>query len=239
MITEIQSKIMKIRYLAHVGCLSAAILCTTGCVTNQTAHYPTKFRTTDGRTAEIGRRTPVDDGWSFREPHMNKCWIGSDFNFNGYDTLLILPTLSAVQPQSPEEGYMVAAAKENLVIELTRLFRVRNLFTNIVTQESQITPGARVLKLENTITEFEKGSFTARDWAGLFGAGQPVLGVAGSMTEAGKPVFTFEARRSGVSAGAHVFQMSGEDIQVQDIRSMALDITDFAAAIAGIYQPKN
>jgi len=45
------------------------------------------------------------------------------------------------------------------------------------------------------------------------------------MTGADKPLFTFEARRSGVSAGARmsgVF-MKDEDIQMEDIRSMVLD----------------
>lgn len=229
-------------YSIYVVFLCAAILSGAGCSTtnNNGEHFSTKYRTTDGRTADIGGRTATDGGgWSFKEPHMDRCWIASDFNFNGYDTLLILPTLSTVQPEDPEAERMLAAASDNLVIELTRLFRTRNLFANIATQESQTTPGARVLKLENTITEFKKGSFAARDWAGLFGAGQPVLTVVGNMTDAGKPVFTFQARRSGVSAGAHVFQMRGEDIQIQDIRSMALDITDFAAAIAGKYQPEN
>ncbi len=54
------------------------------------------------------------------------------------------------------------------------------------------------------------------------------------MTDGDKAVFTFEARRSGVSAGARmsgVF-MKDEDIQMEDIRSMVLDLTDFMAIIA-------
>jgi hypothetical protein len=60
------------------------------------------------------------------------------------------------------------------------------------------------------------------------------------MTDGDKAVFTFEARRSGVSAGARMVGafMKDEDIQIQDIRSMTLDLTDFMAAIAGKYQPK-
>ena len=55
------------------------------------------------------------------------------------------------------------------------------------------------------------------------------------MSESDKPLFTYEARRSGVSAGA---RMSGallrdEDIQTQDIRSMALDLADFMSVTAG------
>ena len=74
---------------------------------------------------------------------------------------------------------------------------------------------------------------------GLYGGGQPNLRVKGKMTSGDKTLFTFEARRSGVSAGARLNGafMADEDIQIQDIRSMALDLTDFMAAINGTYQP--
>lgn len=61
------------------------------------------------------------------------------------------------------------------------------------------------------------------------------------MTGGGKTLFRFEARRSGTSAGARmggVF-MKDEDIQVEDVRSMILDVTDFMAAVAGKYRPKS
>ena len=60
------------------------------------------------------------------------------------------------------------------------------------------------------------------------------------MTDGDKTIFTFQARRSGVSAGARMTGafMKDEDIQIQDIQSMTLDLTDFMAAIAGKYQAK-
>ena len=94
--------------------------------------------------------------------------------------------------------------------------------------------------MENTIIEFNKGGGGARYFAGLYGAGQPVLRVAGKMTEEAKELFKYEARRSGTSAGARmsgVF-MKDEDIQVQDIRSMVLDLTDFMAVLADKDQVK-
>jgi hypothetical protein len=94
-----------------------------------------------------------------------------------------------------------------------------------------------VLKLENTIVEFVKGGGAARYFVGLYGGGQPVLRVQGKLTEGDKTLFTYEARRSGTSAGARmggVF-MKDEDIQSEDIRSMVLDLTDFMAALAGKY----
>jgi hypothetical protein len=73
----------------------------------------------------------------------------------------------------------------------------------------------------------------------MYGGGQPVLRVEGKMT-GDQPVFTFEARRSGTSAGSRMVGafMKDVDIQIEDIRSMALDLTDFMAAIAGKYPPK-
>jgi hypothetical protein len=73
----------------------------------------------------------------------------------------------------------------------------------------------------------------------MFGGGQPVLGVTGKMTDGDKTVFSFEARRSGVSLNTHLFVMSDLAVQLDDIRSLALDLTDFMAAVAGKYQPKN
>lgn len=221
--------------------LCAALLSTAGCRTGSSGgeHFATKYRATDGRTVEIGPRMPADGGWSFKEPHMDKCWIASGFDFRGYDTLLIMPTLATVQVQTPEEAYDLEGEKKGLAYELGWFFHARDIVRNVATRPEEALPGARVLKLETTIIEFKRGSFAARDWAGLFGAGQPVLRVSGTMTDGDKPVFTFEARRSGVSAGAHVLQMPDEAIQRQDIRSMVLDISDFAAAIAGKYQPKN
>jgi hypothetical protein len=61
------------------------------------------------------------------------------------------------------------------------------------------------------------------------------------MTDGAKGVFIFDARRSGVSAGARLGGafMKDEDIQSEDVRSLVLDLTDFIAAIAGKYQPKS
>jgi len=53
-------------------------------------------------------------------------------------------------------------------------------------------------------------------------------------------VFSFEGRRSGVSVAAHLGggTLRDEEIQIDDIRSLALDLTDFMAAVGGKYQPR-
>ncbi|MGN6554849.1 MAG: hypothetical protein ACTHLW_14170 [Verrucomicrobiota bacterium] len=209
--------------------------------TVETNHYPSKYIATDGRTIDIGKRSAADGGWNFRDPHLDKCWIASDFDFNGYDTLYIPPTLSTARLHNAEEEGPHTLAKENLVIELERLLNARKVFAHVVTRESDIKPGARVLKLENTITDYAKGGGAARYFVGLFGGGQPVLRVVGKMTYGEKTLFTFEARRSGTSAGARMAGafLSDVNIQLEDIQSMTLDLTDFMAAVAGKYQAKN
>lgn len=204
-------------------------------------HFPKRYVATDGRTIEIGDRSAADAGWTFRDPHLDRCWIAADFNFTGYDALYIAPTASTAKLHGPQEDSPHALAKENLVIELKRTLCTTSIFTNVVTRETDIKPGSRVLKLENTITEYAKGGGAARYWAGLYGAGQPTLVVEGKMTADGKDVFLFKARRSGVSAGARMFGAfkTDVDIQLEDIRSMTTDLTDFMAAIAGEYKPKN
>jgi hypothetical protein len=203
------------------------------------SHLPSKYRADDGRRIEIGSSTPSDVGLSFKNPHMERCWIASDFNFTGYDALYIAPTLSTAKFQKDEERPH-EIAKEMLPIELRNLLSAKGLFSSVALQESELKPGARVLKLENTIAEYSKGGGAARYFVGLYGGGQPVLRVQGKMTDGEKTVFLYEARRSGVSAGARMIGafMKDEDIQIEDIRSMALDVADFMAAIAGKYQAR-
>ena len=204
---------------------------------------PSRFVATDGRVIDIGKSSPAEGGTRFNDPHMekSKCWVANGFDFNGYDTLYIAPTLSTAKfPDKPEDTKVHELAKNNLPAELARAIKGTGIFATVVTQESDIKPGAKVLKMENTITEFSKGGGAGRYFAGLYGGGQPVLRVQGRMTDGDKSEFTYELRRSGTSAGARmggVF-MKDEDIQIEDIRSMVLDLTDFMAAIARKYQPK-
>jgi hypothetical protein len=215
-----------------------------GCASTDTAgagHFASKFRATDGRVIEIGKRSPAEGGWSFQDPHLDKCWISSNFDFAGYDTLYIAPTLSTAKLHGPDEVDPHELAKKNLVEELKRSIDSTHLFPNVVTAESDIKPGARVLKLENTIVNYAKGGGAARYFAGLYGAGQPVLVVRGQATEADKTIFTFQATRSGVSGSARMFGgfRSDVDIQREDIQSMTLDLSDFVAAIGAKYQAMN
>jgi hypothetical protein len=208
------------------------------------APSPNRFKADDGRTIDIGKSRPADGGTIHDNPHMEKgkCWVANGFNFTGYDTVYIAPTTSTAKyPDKPEDKRVHDMAKDRFILELVSRLNEQKLFSNVVTKESDIKPGTKVLKFDNVITEFNKGGGGARFWAGEFGAGQPVLRVQGRLQEGDKPVFTYEARRSGVSAGARMAGsfMKDEDIQIEDIRSIVLDLTDFMAALAGKYQAKN
>lgn len=201
--------------------------------------YPVTYRTTDNRVAVIGANMATNGGWSFKNPHMSRCWIADGFAFKGYDGLYIASAASTVKCK-PEEQRVHDLALQNLVNELTRSLGAKGLFGNVVTNEAEIKPGSRTLRLDNTITEFAKGKSSSRFWAGEFGAGQPVLRVWSVMKDGDRVVFTGESRRTGVSTKARMMgsTMKDEDIQLEDIRSMVLDIADFVSAIAGQYEAK-
>src|SRR5712692_309889 len=232
------------RLLVTVASLAAALVLA-GCASTggessagSGAQPSSKFKLADGRTVDIGTSSPAEGGgMNYKNRHLEKCWLAEGFDFNGYDTLYIAPVLSTAKfhQENPEEVKVHDLAKENLVAELTRKISSKKIFNNVVTRESDLKPDVKSLKLENTITEFAKGGGAARYFVGLYGGGQPVLRVQGKMAEGEKPMFTFEARRSGVSAGARmtgVF-MKDEDIQIEDVRSMVLDLADFMSVIAG------
>ena len=167
-------------------------------------------------------------GVAVKNPHLEKVWLADGFDFNGYDTLYIAPTLSSAKYQA-DEARPHELAQKGIQDELAAAIRSRNIFAKVVTSEADVKPESKTLRLENTIIEYSKGGGAARYFAGLYGAGQPVLRVVGKMSEGQKQVFTFQGRRSGVSAGARLGGafMKDEDIQIEDIRSLVKDLTDF------------
>jgi hypothetical protein len=175
---------------------SSASATASGSTAASTSSFATRYKTDDGRTIEIGKATAADGGWRFKDPHLEKCWVADGFNFAGIDTLYIAPTLSTAK-FNPDEEKVLQLAKENLPVELERSLRKKNIFTHVVTRETDIQAGVRVVRLENTIVEFSKGGGGARFFAGLYGAGQPVLRILGRMMEGDKAVFTFDSHALG------------------------------------------
>lgn len=178
-------------------------------------------------TSETKSAGSGGDGY-VKHKHIQKVWLAPEFNFNGYDTLLILPTKYTAVERANEVD-MRKWAVTYLQIALAESLKTNGVFGNVVTHEADIKPGAKILRLENTIIEYEKGGGGARYFAGAFGGGQPVLKVRGEFSDGEKAHCKFEATRSGDSAGARMagVWMSDREIQTQDINDLARDMSSF------------
>ena len=131
-------------------------------------------------------------------------WLSPGFNFRGYDTLYIAPTVFAAT-QRPNEADMRAMALRVLPEQIQEHVSTANLFTTV-------TPSTNDVKV-----------------------GQPVIKVRGEMWDGDKLMCVYELRRSGESGGARLGGafMSDEEIQRNDIRDLASDLTDFFKRTAG------
>jgi hypothetical protein len=168
------------------------------------------------------------------EKDLGKIWLAPGFDFKGFDTLLITETRADVPRLNPDGAANLEWARGVVQAELAAAFQDRKLFT-VVTSPPDVTPGSRVLRLDNTIVEYEKGGGGARVFAGIYGAGQPVIRVRGQATAADRPLFVYEARRSSESGWSRVFGGYRDDkaIQQEDIKDLAQDLADFVARTKG------
>ena len=159
---------------------------------------------------------------------MQSVSIVTNFDFTGYDTLYVSNTVYQAKVRDNE-----AAMREFALKYLQKTFQEElertGLFSNVVTQAEAIKPGSRVLTMVNTIVEYEKGGGGARYFAGIYGAGQPILRVNGKILDGPVQKFEFIARRSGDSGSARMFGgfRSDEDIQREDILDLSRDLAAF------------
>lgn len=162
-------------------------------------------------------------------------WLSPGFNFGGYDTLYIAPTVFAAT-QRRNEVDMRAMAMRVLPEQLQEHLGTAGLFTTVTTSTNDVKTGAKCLTMDNTIIEYQKGGGGARYFAGIFGGGEPVIKVRGEIWDGDKLMCVYELRRSGESAGSRMSGafMSDEEIQRNDIRDLASDLTDFFKRTAGM-----
>lgn len=158
-------------------------------------------------------------------------WLAPGFNFKGYDTLSIDATsFKAVERPNEvkERTAAIAAVRWQLVesIGATKLFGTVSI--------NPLAPGAHGLRLANTIIEYEKGGGAGRYFAGIYGAGMPVIKVRGEVFDGEKLVCVYEIKRSGESAGAWMVGgfMSDLGVQASDVRDLATDLADFMKRVA-------
>ena len=168
------------------------------------------------------------------EKGLGQVWLAPGFDFKGYDTLLITETRTDVPKLNPDGAQNLEWARGVLRDELVAAIRERKLFT-VVTSPADVKPGSRVLLLDNTIVEYEKGGGGARFFAGGYGAGHPVIKVRGQLTAADRPLFVYEARRSSVAMTARIFggYRSDKAIQEEDIKHLARGLGDFMVKTKG------
>lgn len=179
--------------------------------------------------------SPGPGGVTYQEhKDLQKIWLAPGFDFKGYDTLYIAEIPADVPKMNPDGVESLEWSRGVVRNQLVTAIQARKFFQAVVTSEADIKPGSKVLRLENTITEYERGGAGARFFAGLYGAGQPVIRVRGTMADGGRPVFMFESRRSGDSGSARIVggYRSNRSIQEDDIRDFAEDLADFIVATA-------
>lgn len=177
----------------------------------------------------VHQAPPLPEGVTLsKDKDIQGVWIAPGFDFKGYDTLYIGDTdFKAIE--RPNEVKMRDMAIASLQTQEVGAIQMSGLFKTVTAGTNSIPDGERTLKLENTIIEYEKGGGGARYWAGIYGAGQPVIKVRGLMYNGDKLVFVYEARRSGDSGTARMFGgfMGDDTIQRNDIHDLAVDLAGF------------
>jgi hypothetical protein len=174
--------------------------------------------------------TPERDSIAYRDDQdLQRVWLAEGTTFQSYDALFVGEIQTNVVNVNPDGVDNLAWARGLLRDEIVTALRAKNLFATVAVNEADLKPGTRILRLESTIVEYEKGGGGARFFAGLYGAGQPVIRVRGRVTDGDRLVFAFEARRSGDSGLARVFggYRSDKVIQEEDIRDLAQDLADY------------
>jgi hypothetical protein len=171
-------------------------------------------------------------GVTYRDDQdLQRVWVADGFDFTGFDALYVVATRAEVPKMNPDGAENLEWARGIVPEELAGAIRTRSVFASVVTREADVPPGSRVLRLETTIVEYEKGGGGARWFAGLYGAGQPVIRLQGRLSAADRALFLFESRRSGQSGGARWLggYRSDREIQQEDIRHLAGELADFMA----------
>jgi len=170
------------------------------------------------------------DGVTYHEDKdVQGVWLADGFDFNGYDTIVVLEPTSDAESRSDEEKKVLNASKRMLRNELVASLEEARVFKHVVQSTNDIPAGSKTLLLANNIYHHEKGGGGARFWAGLYGAGQPVIKVLGKMSNDKDTLFRYDMTRSGDSGGSRMGggYMSDESIQTEDVKDLARDLAKF------------
>src|SRR5687767_10298003 len=115
------------------------------------------------------------DGVAYRnDEHLQRVWIADGFSVKRYQTVLVLEPRTDVPKLNPDGKENLQWARVLLRDEVVKALRAKRVFPAIALTTSEVPSGARSLRMETTIVEYEKGGGGARFFAGAYGAGQPV-----------------------------------------------------------------
>jgi hypothetical protein len=170
------------------------------------------------------------DGVAYRnDEHLQRVWLADGFSVQRYQSLLVLEPRVDVAKLNPDGAENLRWARTMLRDEVVKALRARRVVPTVVLSPGEVPAGTRALRMETTIVEYEKGGGGARFFAGAYGAGQPVIRVRGRVIDGERPVFAFNARRSGDSGLSRAFGGYRGDraIQEEDIRDLAADLAEF------------
>ena len=176
--------------------------------------------------------TPAPDGIAYRDdPDLQRVWLAEGFQFRGVQVFHVEDPRADVPNVNPDGVENLTWARTLFRDEVVTALRATTLFPLVTVQAADATTASRVLRLQTTIIEYEKGGGGARFFAGLYGAGQPVIRVRGRVIEGDRTVFGFDARRSGDTGVSRLFggYRSDKAIQEEDIRDLAQDLAAFIA----------
>ena len=162
------------------------------------------------------------------DPRLQKVWLAEGFNFRDYRMFLVEEPRITAPNVHPDGVENLAWARGVLRDEILAALRAKPVFATVA-MAKPIPPDTPALRLETAIIEYEKGGGGARFFAGIYGAGQPVIRVRGRVLDGARLMFAFEARRSGESVTARMFggYRSDRSIQEEDIRDLAEDLVEF------------
>ena len=163
--------------------------------------------------ASTPKTYPGPDGISYQQDKaLQKVWMAEGFTFANYDTIYIAETGAMIAP-TREQNQAFETNRRLLHEEFAAAMQEKRLFRHVVTRETDIPVGAKVLKLETAITEF------ARD-----DSDRQLVSVYGRLIDQTRPVLQFEARRK---AGSRSSAKQNKEIQLEDIRSMAKALAEY------------
>jgi hypothetical protein len=212
-------------FLARLGILSGltGTLLLGGCASTTSG---TRAQSGGGENAVASQVPGLPSGVKLKEEKdIEGAWLAPGFKFKGCGPLSVADTIFR-GVERPNEVQMRQFATAELQSQMVRALRGTGVFSAVTAGDG--ASGDARLRLVNTIIEYEKGGGAARYFAGIYGAGQPVIRIRGQMYSGNKVVFVYEASRSGESGFSRVFgaYRSDDDIQREDIRDLAVDLAD-------------